>query len=336
MRGKNYTLFNKTLPTNMFDKRKFIPFFLIIFLISCTGSEEKLSDKFVVPEIAEVEKVEIVKDGVTVLLNKGEQRQWFFNEIYPLEKRAQKQLFQNLEGLKVIAPPVTDSLGKKYADNMKKNPYRITCFNKDKEPIISYYIGDYNSEIGATYLMRTDEQAVYPVHIPGMENNLHKRFPTDVGYWTEALLFSYVPNQISTVSVDYVKNPEESFILTIKDKQAQWVSRQTGAELADLSLRQVGSYLSYFMRVRFLSVLPDNELSKSLFSNDLHLYTIRLKETNGNIKKVDFYAVKDTLNHTLHPDNLNAMVDDSQLISLSYAAVDLLLKKKDYFRNKQE
>jgi hypothetical protein len=112
-----------------------------------------------------------------------------------------------------------------------------------------------------------------------------------------------------------------------------FIQKMIFLRIKQIDKKKVGSYLSYFMNVKFSSILNlQKESIDSIFSVEPD-YTIRVEDIYNRIKNVDLKLIRDSSDKTTYDlNNVYAIINNEDLVKVKFIEIDLLLKDIDYFK----
>jgi hypothetical protein len=210
----------------------------------------------------------------------------------------------------------------------------VEILNKKNKILLAFLTAEYENTQPGTFMCEMQDQTPYIVNIPGLENNINNRFSLRYISWIEPLIFSYTPGEIKEIQLTNSSQPSQSFRLIINGSEAELIRIVDNSEVPSVNPRKVGNYLSYFMNVKFSDMDPANYTKiDSLLKLDPYS-VITVKTVTDRVKSVKLYKIPDPDNPSGYNLNkLNALINDEDLVTLTWFDIDLLLKDIDYFIN---
>ena len=172
---------------------------------------------FAVEEISKVTKIHIKHtDGIEVTLSKGEDG-WLVNHKYKARKKALSTLLKTIKRVRVNYP-VSETAHNNVMKDLISESVRVEIYLKNsKTPEKVFWVGNPSTDnLGSYLIMELDGKMAsraYICHLPGFEGFLTNRFFVEEKKWRSTEIFSYQPDEIETIEVDYPKFPEWSFSL---------------------------------------------------------------------------------------------------------------------------
>jgi len=136
--------------------------------------------------------------------------------------------------------------------------YRINLFNRYKffkhEKLTKvFYVGDATQDNQGTYMIIDDAENPYVVFIPGFRGFLYTRFSALPDDWKSHVVFSKKLSDIKSVSLKFVKEPENSFKVDVIDSRGNYAVTQLydGSVLESYDTLRLLNFLTSFTDLRY-------------------------------------------------------------------------------------
>lgn len=236
------------------------------------GEEEKTSligsdREFAVP-VDEVYKI-FIADRLgeqTTLSRKGDS--WVYNEKYEAREAVVKPILQAVGNMRVQYKPP-----KAAEENMIKvlasQGIKVELYDKGDNLIKSYYLGGATSDERGTFGIIDGAEQPYVIEIPAWEGNLSTRFRRSGDEWRDKLLFEEEVENIKSVSIEYPKQKQNSFVLEHKSRDEYDVSPfydVTPKINSPLKAGKVEAYLVNFKKLSAEAFRNDHSARDSITS----------------------------------------------------------------------
>ena len=305
----------------------------IIFFFK-SDNKNLTSELFIVKDTSEISKVVISQDSEKIILTINKKnRSWTVDNKYPANKKAVKKLFQTLTEVK-ISKPVLKSEEDSILNFIKSKGKKVTIYNNDNQVIKNIIIGSYSKNVAGTYMLNPDINTPFITNIPGVENDLNYRYNINPVYWLKPEIFSYSPNEIKEITLKYSDSNKQSFKLIILSDTANLVNLSDNLPVKNLSLNKVGSYLSYFMNVKFSSETSDTENLKNQLLKKIPFAELNVTDINKKIENIKLYQIPNSKKQNEYDlNNLYAVINNQDVVLVKYVDFDLILKDIHYFTN---
>ena len=292
------------------------------------------SELFTVKDTSDIAKIIITQDSSKVVLDRNNPtKTWIIDNKYPANKKAIKKLYQTLTETK-ISKPVLKSDENSITENLLNKGRKIEIYdfkNNLKKQLIA---GKNSDSINGTYMLNILNNKPFIVNIPGLENNLNYRYNSNAIYWLKPEIFSYRPNEIKEITLNYPGDSAKSFKLTIFKDTAKLIGLSDNLPVKQLNLNKVGSYLSYFMNIKFASETNNTEKLKNMLLTEIPFAEITLTDIYKNTKNVKLYKIPDKNEAGKYNLNqLHAIINNEDVVIVKYVDFDLILKDINYFVN---
>ncbi len=307
-----------------------IPAFWIIFNNDVT---HELSDMFTIEDISEVSTIVIKNNEKNITIKKKENtNDWFINNKYEANKKSIKKLMQALTEVKISNPVL-----KKNIDSVKKSitnsAKTITILNNKNETLKKIYIADYDTNKEGTYALSENNDLPYIISIPGLEKDLNQRYNLHPLYWINPEIFTYQPHEIKEIEIKYSNKEKTSYRIELEEDAQKIFSYKENQYEDEININKVGSYLSYFMNVKFsdFNTLIDEKYDS--LKNSEADYSIFVKDIYDRTKEVELYRIIVSENPLEYDFNkLYAIINKEDIIIVKYFDIDLILKDIKYFK----
>ncbi len=307
----------------------FIPFVWIFFFKS---PKENSSKKFSVTDVSDINNITITKKNKRIDISKKEKSdKWFINGKYEANNSSLKKLFQALSETR-ISKYVSKNKSDSIYNFIKNSERKITVLNKANDTLLDISIADFKVGFDGTYGLFDNDKTPYIISIPGLENNLNKRYNLHPLYWINPEIFKYQPHEIKEVKILYSNKSKTSYRIEINTDKPKIFSYEKQEFLKDININKVGSYLTYFMNVKFSDFnilnLDKSDSLKTLEPD----YTILVKDIYDISKKVELFKIKISENPKKYDLNkIYAIINDEDIVVVKYFDIDLILKDISYF-----
>lgn len=156
--------------------------------------------------------------------------QWKVNEIYQANEPSVLDLIATLRHL-FVRFPVPQLSQQQVAAELAQTgilvevyvqsywmpfPRRGGLFPRQRK-VKGIIVGEDTPDGESTYMMMQDATTPYVVQVPGLAGGLREVFLPMEHLWRDPVLINLQPHQISRVSVSWLQNPRESFVLQHED-----------------------------------------------------------------------------------------------------------------------
>ncbi len=167
---------------------------------------------------------------------------------------------------------------------------KVEIFNKGGDKIKGYYVGGTTADARGTYMILENSEQPMVVGIPMMIGQIRTRYELSGDDWRDKAIFSYSPDEIQRVSIEYPKQRNKSFIL-----------ERTGSGYAvkpfyenvppinrPVDNSSVESFLTNFKSLVAESFSNGYEKKDSI-RQTIPFSIVSLETTDGQQRKVSFY-----------------------------------------------
>jgi hypothetical protein len=231
--------------------KKLIVFALIVaalglawWLISRNGwstLKPELKD-FSIKDTASIEKIFLAdKRDHSVTLNKKENGTWWVNDSYEADVTKVNLLLATMKEL-AVRNPIPENAFNTVVATLATDAVKAIFYDKNGE-VKTIYIGPATPDQTGTYMMIEGSKSPFVTHIPGFVGYLTPRFYPFAIKWKNKLVCNAPFDEIAKVSVEYPKQPNESFSIAYKNGFSL-TDKNTSFAIADTNFARY--YLSSF------------------------------------------------------------------------------------------
>ena len=212
-----------------------------------------------------------------------------------------------------------------------------------------YYVGSDTQDGLGTYMLLSDpatgENSTMPfiMFIPGFNGFLSVRYFMDEDLWRDRTVFAFYPDEISSISVKYIRFPDSSFTVSLSDKNEISLADSKGKNIADFDTLKMKRYITYYTNIQYEALNNDlrQTYKDSIFAKG-PLHIIELKDRKGKTHSLKTFAKPGNPNKlntvTNKPDEedlerMFALINDEKDLALiQYYVFGKLFQGVNYFR----
>lgn len=173
---------------------------------------------FAVSDTANVFKIFIAdREGKSVTLTRLNASDWQVNGKYKARADVKNNLLETIARVELmyrlprnaVAPVVKD---------VASNGIKVEIYAKNGKKVKAYYVGGVNLDETGTNMMMEDANEPYVVHMPSFQGGLRVRYFTEEMDWRDRMIFTYTPEEIKSVSIEYPLQKSHSFKISKSGK----------------------------------------------------------------------------------------------------------------------
>ena len=318
---------------------------------------------FAISDTSTVSKIFIADMGTNSVLLERTPNGWLLNGEFKTNVKVVDMLLGTMQKIKVKAPvPIAardnvirrlSSIGIKV--EIYQKAYRIDILNKYKffpyeklEKV--YYVGDVTPDNLGTYMLMDGAKEPYVTYIPRFRGFLTPRFSPKPDDWLSHQVFHHSLSDISSVSVEFLEKPDESFKVNIIDSYGNYTLTRLidNSSITSYDTLKLLNFLTSFSDLRYESRL-NNLLSPiriDSITNSQPMYEITLIDDKNDTTHVVGFAkralpkeIKKEAYFKLIPDDrdrFHALINDgNDFVLMQYYVFDKVLYPLSYYtRNK--
>ncbi len=267
--------------------------------------KEELKD-FAVNDTAAITKIFLAnKKNNSVLLERKEKFSWMVNGKYQVEPGIMKVLLSTIKSLSVktrVAKAGYNGVIKDLAtEGIKCEIYQ----HDEKTPMKVYYVGGSTADVLGTFMLLENSSLPFVMELPGFQGYLTPRYSPFEQDWRDRVIFSYKPEEIKNITINYFQQPEKSFSIEHSANRfniSSLVLKQTIQHIDSVGLI---NYLSFFNYLCFESLDKEytHEQVDSL-KTTTPINTITITDVNGISKSITTYPKPLTMRSLAQSDSL--------------------------------
>jgi len=246
-------------------------FYLIVLLVSAVGAlwyfstqeeEKTLTDRdFKVESVEEVGKIVLTKRFAdqSLVLEKIDDR-WWVNGEREARANAMANLLTAIQRVQIKSLPPFSQY-----ETLKKDfiafSIKVEVYDEAGSKLRTYYIGPDNNEGNGTYYMMENAERIYLMSLPVFDGSLRARFDLKESAWWKRRVIEYAPETIQKLTVNYPRQPQESFQLLQNDEllSVEPVNSEVPKITRPFLKERAFEYLKEFRKKGILAYMNDYE-----------------------------------------------------------------------------
>jgi len=242
---------------------------------------------------------------------------WALNDTLLLDQSMRDVFFSVLSKVE-IRKPVVASAKDSLANFLKTSGTRTTITFGD-DIIKDYWVGG-NHELELSWMMDSQNQIPYQVHIPGYQSYLAGIFSVPATDWRSRFIFNLNFALLKNIEVEYAESGDKLAL-----NYGNSFFSIPGVNADSTKIANFLDNLAFLQADRFIETNEMDSEYDSLLQNNLVYATISLKKISGEDKSIVFYK------HLAHKRFILAKIDDSSLSLFNYERIKGIFKtRKDF------
>jgi len=314
---------------------------------------------FAISDTSSVTKIFIADMKTNSVLLERIEGGWLLNDKHSTNTKVVDLLLETMQKIKVKAPvPIAarnnvvkrlSSIGIKV--EIYQKVYRINIMDKYKffpyeKMTRVYYVGDATPDNLGTYMLMDGAPEPYITHIPRFRGFLTPRFSPKADDWLNHQVFNQNLSDISSVSIEFLGKPEESFKIDITDSYGNYklTKLYDNSVIDRYDTLKLLNFLTSFSDLRYETRL-NNLMTPILIdsiTNSPALFEITLIEDNNDTVFVKGFAkralpeeIKEEAYFELIPDDrdrFHALINDGDdFVLMQFYVFDKVLYPLSYY-----
>lgn len=257
-----------------------------------TDKEESSFQQFYVEDMSAIHKIQIKSDRVEQMVFEKKGSQWFLQRGHLARENAMENLLEVIENLQIKYIP-QKAANKNIASDMASLGIDVKIFDKNGKIIKDYVIGSSTADERGTYMKLKGAKQAYVMHLPSLEGSVRGRFLMRYDEWRDRTVFDIDKNDISTVSVQYPRQENESFTLNGKAVTSMSNKRNSIRPLA-----KIDHYLHSFSSIKAEAYENVNSNQDSI-RQLLPFCVITVDLYSGSQEKIKLYPIENYIEESL-------------------------------------
>ena len=323
---------------------------MVIFIFKEKEKESQVpSDQdFAYGEVERIDKIFMADKGNNKVLLTKEQGYWMVNDKYPVMPVKINTLLETISRMRVInyvSRPKWDQVIRELATTSTK----IELYkDEEKKPFKVFHVGGDAFRSQGTYMiMEVDGKVAekpYLINLPGFVGVLSVRFFTDENDWRDTKIFHYDLDDIKEVEINYPDEEENSFILTVFDRDSFSITSplKDTQDARNLYKPGVIKYLSDFDFLNAESYANEYEKKDSILGTTPYV-NVSVTDYSGTTQKISVFYMPLTKRSKLQfdpygnqipydLDRFYALIHDSrEFVVIQDFVFDKIFRKYDDF-----
>jgi hypothetical protein len=326
------------------------------------GTLREADSGFAISDTSTVSKIFIADMNSNSVLLERANNGWLLNGKSKTNSKLVDMLLGTMQQIKVKSPvPIAarDNVVKRLSSigikvEIYQNAYRINIFGKLKffpyEKLAKvYYVGDVTPDNLGTYMLMDGAAEPYVTHIPRFRGFLSPRFSPISDDWISHQVFNQNLTDIASVSIEFLKEPEESFKVDVIDSYGNYklIKLYDERNITRFDTLKLLNFLTSFNDLRYESRL--NNIVSPIFMdsviNSPPLFVITLVDDKNDTTKVKGFVKKALSEEVKKEAYFEFIPDDSDrfhalinkgddFVLMQYYVFDKVLYPLSYFSNK--
>lgn len=277
---------------------------------------------------------------------------WVLNNEYKANTETVNQLLYTIYRVRVRMPVSKAShdniIAQMASRSTKVEIYqyvpRINLFNKIKlfyheKRTKVFYVGEATKDSSGTFMLKEGADQAYIVYIPGFRGYISTRYAANPDEWRDHTIFHESLADIQSVSVEFGREPSESFKVENTGKHQYMLTRLSDNTSVPFDTLKVINLLSAFSDLRYEALMTHGMKQHRLDSiiNSPYLHHITLVTKDGEVQEMKTFnkkieSVFDIPEEEYIDDNdrMYGLVKDD-LVLVQYFIFDKVLKGLSYY-----
>ncbi len=288
---------------------------LLIILVSlsviyfATGSKEdntsiRIEDReFILEEPEDVEVLTIESKARPVIHLSKRKDGWYINDKQKANDRIVKNMLRTMNRMSIKYIPAVEE-NKTAIKRMANHAMDIKAYDSKGKLINEFVLGTNTNDEYGTYCMRPGSKQSYVMSIPSIQGGIRNYFTQSQEEMRELMVFSYDPNDIREIRIDYPKSKQDGFTLSREgaayELKSDYTSGEPVANVIEAYFKDYSSLVCEFVQ-------NDHELKDSILAL-IPFMKMTVEAQNREPLSLDIFPaidMTDTSYNTRSPDDLS-------------------------------
>jgi hypothetical protein len=267
--------------------------------------------RFAVSNADEIHKIFLAdRKGERVTLERRD-GYWLYNGKWKARPTAVKNLLDVIGNVEMKYKPAHAAVNN-MVNSIIAEGIKVELYDSRNRIVKTYYVGGASSDETGTYMILEGAKQPYVTYLPGWTGNIRHRYSLSGDDWRDRSVFAYTPDRIQSVSVEYPKQQNKSFVLERDGKSFKVTPyyRLTEPIEKPYKERSAETYLTGFESLGAENFV--NELAgRDSIAQLVPFVTVKVKDIDGQVTEARFFPI---FGDELYQDPSTGKYTDSPLV----------------------
>ncbi len=282
-----------------------------------------------------------------VTITKKDNKTWIVNDKYEANWSQVDIVLSTLRAMQVKKPVGAAEL-EGVKQKLSTNGTKVEIYENGSLSK-TFYVGGNTSDETGTYFYMEGAKEPYVCHIPGFTGYLSTRFFTNLNAWRSRNVFKTIADNIISIKVDWLQQPQQSFEIINKDKLPTLISNGKALENNTVvNANKLKSYLSGWENLSYAGIMEFTPRAVDSIVRTQPFLVLSLTDNTQKTTTLTLYKMAvGERSHNQMDDNGNplnfetqnfyAIVNNSktELVQIQDFVFGKVMKPKDYFLMKK-
>lgn len=314
------------------------------FVSKSSGTIKNELKDFAIKDTASIDKI-FISDytGDKSTLTRGD-NYWVVDGTHKARPESIELILNTIYRL-AVKSPVAKAAQNNVIREIATKSIKVELYQGGEKPTKTYYIGGATQDSQGTYMVleTNGERSSVPyiMHLPGFYGFLNTRFFASSLQWRDAAIFTYQPEEIKSIEVEYYEKPEESFRIEKNMNQLSVIDGLTKQPMKNIDTNKVYQYMSMYEKVYYEMVVLDElkPIQQDSIKNTNPIFTIKLTDIYGKSTQIKAFHMRNYKNlmdnqgnpHPYDLDRMYGLLNDELLLYIQFYIFDNITLPKQVF-----
>jgi hypothetical protein len=247
--------------------------------------------RFAIKNTEEIQKIFLAdRAGNTTLLERTGDS-WIYNSKWKVRPTAIKNLLEAIRNVEMMYKPSLAAVPN-MVKSLAAEGIKVEIYDRQNKLLKAYYVGGATADETGTYMILEGAEQPYVTYIPGWTGNIRYRYSLKGEDWRDRTVMAFTPDEIISVSVEYPKNQNQSFILEKKERtyEVKPFYALTPQIRKPYRNRSAESYLTGFEQLG-AEAFENNNPARDSISQLVPFAIVKIKDAQGEAVEARFHPI---------------------------------------------
>ena len=260
---------------------------------------------FAIDDTAAVTKIFIAdRNNNSVTLDRKGPGEWQLNGKYETRNEGVSFILDCLKKIRVQSRVPKNSFNTVVRELSSTGLKMEVYQHGDVKPVKTYFIGGSTQDVLGTYMMLSNSTVPFITEVPGFNGYLTPRFSPVERDWLIREVFNLATAEIMSVTMEYISQPENSFVIERSGNSYRVYSPSTENVIRNVDTLRIANYLEGFTRLNFESWDRNlDERQKDSLRNVQPVSVLTVVDIKGKKTSVPMYLKPVTITSLAQTDD---------------------------------
>lgn len=286
---------------------------------------------FTIRDTSIIGKIFLVdNEGTSILLERGNDNKWILNKQYPAMRMQMINILTCMK-MQTAFTPVPERDYDRVIKMLAGLSTKVEVYDRQGNKIRCFYVAGQGPNYHGSYMMLENAKQPYLVEIQGFDGYLTPRYSTQFLEWRSRAMIELTESEIESISVNYLRTPEHSFVLNNNPNGPEVVLNEAMKSkiTSSINLKRVKDYLNFFKSINAEGYLNGAKDLEANFKNATLSCNLKVNARGGQKNHYDIYLIHHDNDDQAVPDGMP--YDVERMYAVNLLSKDTLLIQNQTF-----